>query len=96
MTTSRKRAQSACWFEGKVVAITGSARGVGKNIASAFARKGALVVVCDINDEAGLATVSGFRSQKLSAEFLHVDSGERGAPQAMIRQIAKNSARLDG
>ena len=69
MTTSRDRDQPARLFEGKVIAITGSTRGIGKNIAGAFSRKGTLVVVCDINDEAGLATVTDLRSQKLSADF---------------------------
>lgn len=32
-------------FEGKVVAVTGSARGIGKNVAGAFGREGALLAI---------------------------------------------------
>lgn len=56
MFTNPKRDYSARRFEGKVVALTGSARGIGKNMATAFAREGALVIVCDVNGENGKAT----------------------------------------
>ena len=34
----------------KVVIVTGSARGLGRNYASAFSKEGAKVVVCDLLD----------------------------------------------
>lgn len=38
-------------FSGKVVAITGAASGIGREIALAFARRGARLSVCDIDGE---------------------------------------------
>ncbi|RJP26274.1 MAG: SDR family NAD(P)-dependent oxidoreductase [Actinobacteria bacterium] len=43
-------------FAGKVVAVTGAANGIGREMARAFARRGARLVLADI-DEAGLFTV---------------------------------------
>ncbi|MDP6584811.1 MAG: SDR family NAD(P)-dependent oxidoreductase, partial [Anaerolineales bacterium] len=95
MSTSHERTKVVSRFKGKVVAVTGSARGIGKNIVSSFAREGGLVVVCDINSENGNATVKNLQKQGLSAEFLHVNLSENGAPQAMIQEIVTNHGRLD-
>ena len=43
---------NALRFDGKVVAITGAAQGVGRGYALAFARRGAKVVVNDLAEEA--------------------------------------------
>lgn len=82
-------------FVGQVAAVTGSARGIGKNIARAFGREGALVIICDINEKKGRATVSELREQGISAEFLGVDLKQRGTPQAMVQLIAQRWGRLD-
>lgn len=82
-------------FAGKVAAVTGSARGIGKNIARAFGRQGALVVICDIDEEKGRVTESELRQQGMSVEFLCVDLSQRGTPQAMIQKIVERWGRLD-
>lgn len=82
-------------FAGKVAVVTGSARGIGKNIARAFGREGALVVICDIDEHEGKATELELRKQRISAEFLCVDLRQRGAPQAMIQQVAQRWGKLD-
>ena len=38
-------------FEGKVVIVTGSGQGIGREIAAEFAKKKAKVVLCDVNQE---------------------------------------------
>jgi len=49
-------------FKGKVVLVTGSGRGIGKVIALSFAKLGAKLVLCDVNEETLKETVSEIES----------------------------------
>ena len=43
-------------LKNKVAFITGSASGIGKEIATLFAREGAKIVIADLNKDAAVAT----------------------------------------
>ncbi len=53
-------------FTGKVAIITGSARGIGKEIAKTFLDQGAKVVISDVNAEACAETVAEFGANALA------------------------------
>ncbi|MDR1996901.1 MAG: 3-oxoacyl-[acyl-carrier-protein] reductase [Candidatus Margulisbacteria bacterium] len=53
-------------FTGKVAIITGSARGIGKEIAAALAAEGARVVISDVNAEACAETAGEFGAQAIA------------------------------
>jgi len=53
-------------FENKVVVVTGSARGIGKEIAAAFIAEGARVVISDVNAESCAETAKEFGSQAVA------------------------------
>ena len=57
-------------FEGKVVFVTGSAMGIGKAIATKFAREGAHVVCTDIGRDSLDSLVSKFAS--LAEALMHM------------------------
>src|SRR5680860_1526890 len=57
----------------KIALITGGGSGIGRETAFRFAREGATVVVADVQDEAGQATVRDIEEAGGRASFVHAD-----------------------
>jgi 3-oxoacyl-[acyl-carrier protein] reductase len=76
----------------KVCLITGGASGIGKATAELFAREGAKVVICDVNEEAGQALVEDLGGD---AAFYKVDVVDREAVQAWIDDVIARYGRVD-
>ena len=53
---------------GRKALVTGGARGLGEGMARALARAGAAVVIADIREDLGKATVSSLREDGANAE----------------------------
>jgi 3-oxoacyl-[acyl-carrier protein] reductase len=79
-------------MEDKVVLITGGAAGIGKATASRFIEEGALVVICDVDQEAGKATVDELGSQ---SEFYRVDVSDRQEAQAWVDDVISKHGHID-
>lgn len=62
-----------CNVTGKVALITGAGQGIGARTAEVLAEAGAVVVVTDVNDATGEATVGRIRAAGLDAHFHHLD-----------------------
>lgn len=78
-------------FEGKVVLVTGCARGIGRAIARAFGENGATVVGADLNVEGVEETLSPFKN-KLAVKTNIAD--EQGCKE-LIETIIEKFGRLD-
>ena len=80
---------------GKVALVTGSGRGLGRECARIFARKGAKVVVVDINAESGEETVQLIRDAGGEAVFMRADVSREADVKAMVRTAVETYGGLD-
>ena len=77
-------------FEDQVCLITGGAAGIGKATAVKFAAEGAKVVICDVNEDAGMAT-----AQEVDGSFSKVDVADRQAVQDWVDGVVAEYGRID-
>ena len=82
-------------FKDEVVLVTGSARGIGKEIALSFANQGATVIISDINAESCEKTVSELKTSKLIADSFPCDVTSLGDVEEMINKILDKYKRID-
>lgn len=76
---------------GKVALITGGAQGLGAEIVRAFRREGAIVFLCDVNEEAGKETARTIEG----AEFLFLDVTSEGSWNAALSAVVQKAGRVD-
>lgn len=79
----------------KVAIVTGGAAGLGKAVAVAFAREGARVVVADVDDRNGNATIEEARTHNDSATFRHADIGSEEDVSGLVRSTLDTHGRID-
>ncbi|MFI6401567.1 SDR family NAD(P)-dependent oxidoreductase [Streptomyces sp. NPDC050548] len=78
-------------LDGRVVIVTGAARGQGEQEARLFAAEGAKVVVADVLDEQGEAL-----AKELGASYVHLDVGEEADWSAAVGAVKETYGRIDG
>ena len=76
----------------KVALITGGAAGIGKATAQRFVEEGAKVVICDVNTEAGEATLEELGP---NAAFYQVNVADRQEVQAWVDAVVETYGRVD-
>jgi len=77
----------------KIALITGSARGIGLEIAKSFYEDGASIVICDINEELLAESAKQFDLDKILA--LKCDVSDENEINRMITQIMDKFGRID-
>lgn len=83
------------YFTNKVVVVTGSGQGIGKNIAAAFAREGARVVVCGKDRVKGVTTTAELRQKGYLVEQIVCDLSQPGSPRKLIERVIAKYRRID-
>ncbi|MFF7023950.1 SDR family NAD(P)-dependent oxidoreductase [Streptomyces klenkii] len=81
-------------LDGRVVLITGAARGQGEQEARLFAAEGAKVVLADVLDEPGGAVAKDLGPE--AAVYVHLDVGEEADWAAAVAVAKETFGSLDG
>jgi Short-chain alcohol dehydrogenase of unknown specificity len=79
-------------LQDKVCIVTGGAAGIGKATALKFAKEGAKVVICDVNEEAGNAVLQELGE---GASFYKVNVTNRQEVQVWIDDVAAKYGHID-
>ncbi len=82
-------------LDGKVVLISGAARGIGGETAHLMAQAGARVVIGDVLDEQGRQTVSAINAAGGQAEYLHLDVTREESWTAAVNLATSRFGKLD-
>ncbi|MGH8718419.1 MAG: 3-oxoacyl-[acyl-carrier-protein] reductase [Burkholderiales bacterium] len=82
-------------LKNKVSIITGAGRGIGHATALKFAREGAKVIVCDINQDWVDETVEEIQSAGGEAIGFKVDVTEKASITAMVKCVVGKYGRID-
>lgn len=82
-------------LENRIAVITGSARGIGFAIASAFAREGALAVIIDISQDAVDAAVGKITDEDNRAIGFAADVTDSSSVDFAISEVMSQFGRID-
>lgn len=79
----------------KVAVVSGAGSGIGRAVAETYAREGAKVVITDINEEHGNATVKAIEEAGGEAFFVKADSSVAEENKKLVEAVVAKYGRLD-
>jgi glucose 1-dehydrogenase len=85
-------------LQGKTIAVTGAASGLGRAMALRFAAEGAHVLVADVRTdprEGGMPTVDAIAERDGSGEFVQADASRWDDIDRLVQTAVSRSGRLD-
>ncbi len=82
-------------FTGKVVIVTGGAKGIGRAITLGFARAGASVVCADVDETAGKEVVELASTTEGAVRFVNADVSEAEACKALVETAVNEFGGVD-
>jgi len=82
-------------LQGKVAIITGAGQGIGAATALKFAREGAVVVACDINDASAKDVIALCRKEGAEGSAFCIDMSDRHSVDDMVAAVRERHGRID-
>jgi NAD(P)-dependent dehydrogenase (short-subunit alcohol dehydrogenase family) len=82
-------------LEERVALVSGAASGIGLATAERLASEGAVVVISDVQDEAGEQAAAGLREAGGESFFVHLDVTDEAGWSAAVERVLAERGRLD-
>jgi NAD(P)-dependent dehydrogenase (short-subunit alcohol dehydrogenase family) len=83
-------------LNGKSIIVTGGSSGLGRATAIALARRGARVMIADVNKDGGAETLALIAKDGGSAQFVQANITSESEVEGMVEATVKAYGRLDG
>jgi len=81
--------------EGRIALVTGSGGGIGEAIALALARRGATVVINDLDEESARKVHERASASAANSTYIVADCGDKNQVEDMFEGIKRDHGRLD-
>ncbi|WP_440997724.1 3-oxoacyl-ACP reductase FabG [Arhodomonas sp. SL1] len=82
-------------IKNRSVIVTGGSKGIGRGIATVFARQGAKVMIAARGEEAAKETVNALKSEGLTADWVKCDVSDWDSVQNMVAKTVETFGGLD-
>ena len=82
-------------FSGKVIVITGSGQGIGQCMALAYAQQGGIVIIAEIDEEAGQETKALIEEAHGECLFVPTDVSDEASVRQMVAQVIERYGKID-
>lgn len=83
-------------LQGRVIVVTGAARGVGRAIAVACARHGARLVLADVVTDLGRKTCAELAAAGAAVRFVPLDLADPASVQSFADDVRQHEGKIDG
>jgi len=82
-------------LRGRTAVVTGGARGIGLAVVEVLTELGAHIVICDVQDEAGVAAATRASEKGPAVEYLYLDVGDPAMVAKVMAGIAASNDGID-